>query len=29
MEVTDFSRGGGDTDIDPLHETFGTPLAGV
>jgi hypothetical protein len=25
----DFSEGGGDTDIDPLNETFGTPLSGV
>ena len=25
----DFSEGGGDTDIDPLNETFGTPLAGT
>lgn len=25
----DFSEGGGDTDIDPLNETFGTPVAGV
>jgi len=23
----DFSRGGGGTDIEPLHETFGTPVA--
>jgi carboxypeptidase Q len=27
--VDDFSEGGGDTDIDPLNETFGTPLAGT
>ncbi len=25
----DFTEGGGDTDIDPLGETLGTPLAGV
>ncbi|HEY6979215.1 MAG TPA: M20/M25/M40 family metallo-hydrolase [Chitinophagaceae bacterium] len=25
----DFSDGGGDTDIDPLRETFGTPISGV
>lgn len=24
-----FTEGGGDADIDPLHETFGTPAAGV
>jgi len=24
-----FTRGGGDADIDPLHEMFNTPVAGL